>query len=103
MKRARPGTVFRGVGKRMRSGKILDIDYVEPGRRVIDAYDAFEAKLRGPLRKARSRHVIAEDIRVQATRVGSGVISSSDSSTFWSLSSRGRNIMRCSPNETGCL
>jgi hypothetical protein len=87
----------------MRSGKILDIRYAEPGRRVVDTYGAFEAKLSGPLRKARGRNMIAKDILRPGNSVRSGVISSSDSSTFWSWSSRGRSIIRCSPNDTGCL
>src|SRR5260370_13656419 len=35
--------------------------------------------------------------------VGLGVISSFDSSSLWSWLSRGRNIIRCSPKETGLL
>ncbi len=56
------GVVFRGVGKRMGSGKILDIGCAEASRGVVDTNGAFEAKLRGPVRETGGRDMIAEDI-----------------------------------------
>jgi hypothetical protein len=55
-------SVFRRVGKRMRSGKIRDIGGAEHDRRMVDTNGAFEAKLAGPLREAGGRDVIAEGI-----------------------------------------
>ena len=96
------GPVVRGVGKRIGAGKILDIGGAEAGRRVVETDSADKAKLGGAVGETGGRDMIAEYPVRQASRLGSGVISSSDSSTFWSSSSRGRNIIRCSPNATGC-
>jgi hypothetical protein len=43
-------------------GKILDIGFVEIGRRVVEMNGAFEAKLRGPVRETGGRDMIAEGI-----------------------------------------
>src|SRR6266852_3230916 len=40
---------------------------------------------------------------IHVNNVDLGVISRFDSSNLWSWFSRGRNIIRCSPKETGCL
>jgi hypothetical protein len=56
------GPVFRGVVKRIGSGKIVDIGCVEAGRRVVDANGALEAKLRGSVRETGDCNVIAEEI-----------------------------------------
>jgi hypothetical protein len=67
---------------------LLDIGCMEAGRRVVEANGAFEAELRGPGRETGGRDRIAEDIPRpgKLARLGSGVISSSESSTSWSLS-----------------
>ena len=54
--------IFHGVGKRMGSGKILDIGCAEASRRVVDANGAFEAKLRSPFCETDDRDMIAESI-----------------------------------------
>jgi hypothetical protein len=40
-------------------GKILDIGFMEIGRRVVEMNGAFEAKLRGPVRETGARDMIA--------------------------------------------
>jgi hypothetical protein len=54
--------IFRGVGKRMGSGKILDTGSAEASWRVVDANGAFEAKLRGPFCETDDRDMIAKSI-----------------------------------------
>src|SRR4029077_5431545 len=54
--------IFGGVGKRIGSGKIIDIGCVEAPRRVIEVHAAVEAKLRGTARETGGRDMIAEDI-----------------------------------------
>jgi HlyD family secretion protein len=52
----------------------------------------------------RQQVAVAESaLEVQQRQLAAAEISSSDSSTFWSPSSRGRSIIRCSPKATGCL
>jgi hypothetical protein len=56
------GAIFRAVGKRVGSGKILDIGFGEAGRRVVDTYRAFEAKLRGSVGEPGGCDMISLDI-----------------------------------------
>ena len=64
--------VFRWVGKRMGTGKVLDIGGSEADRRVVEMNGAFEAKLAGSLRETGGRDMIAVDIPrpAQLARLG---------------------------------
>ena len=95
--------IFHGVGKRMGSGKILDIGCAEVSRRVVDANGALEAKLRSPFGETDDGDMIAEGIPRPGKLARLRRDFELDSSTFWSSSSRGCSIIRCSPNATGCL
>ena len=73
------GPIFHGVGKRVDSSEILDIGGEKGARRLVDPDAAFEA--------ARSvKRAIATWLpkrsRVEENRLGWGVISISNSSTF---------------------
>ena len=69
--------IFRGVGKRMGSGKILDIGCAEASRHVVDANGAFEAQLRSSfLRNGRWRHDCRRYPASRQVCSASGVISS---------------------------
>jgi hypothetical protein len=57
--RRQVGPIFRAVRKRIGLGKILDIGFMEIGRRVVEMNGAFEAKLRGPVRETGARDMIA--------------------------------------------
>jgi hypothetical protein len=83
------GTIFGGVAKRIGSGILHDIGCAEAGRRLVDTKGAFEAKLRRPIGETSGRNMIAEGILRPGKLARPGVMSSWDSSTFWSPSSRG--------------
>ena len=95
--------VSRIVDEWIGAGKILDIHVNNVGRGMIETNGAGKAKHLGPASKVRDGYMVAEDILNPPRFVGLGVISRFDSSSLWSWLSRGRNIIRCSPKETGCL